>query len=30
MMTKLEDTVVVQPDGYELLTTTPRELIECG
>lgn len=30
MMTKLEDTVVVRPDGYELLTTTPRELIECG
>jgi len=30
MMTKLEDTVVVRPDGYELLNTTPRELIECG
>jgi len=30
MMTKLEDTVVVRPDGYELLTTTPRELIVCG
>jgi len=30
MMAKLEDTIVVRPDGYELLTTTPRELIECG
>jgi len=29
MMTKLEDTVVVRPDGYELLTGMPRELIEC-
>lgn len=29
MMIKLEDTVVVRPDGYELLTLTPRELIEC-
>ncbi|MCP4537955.1 MAG: aminopeptidase P family protein [Chloroflexi bacterium] len=29
-MIKLEDTVVVQPDGYELLTLAPRELIECG
>ena len=29
MMVKLEDTVVVRPDGYELLTATPRELIEC-
>ncbi len=29
MMVKLEDTVVVCPDGYELLTITPRELIEC-
>ena len=28
-MTKLEDTVVVRPDGYELLTAAPRELIEC-
>jgi Xaa-Pro aminopeptidase len=28
-MIKLEDTVVVCPDGYELLTLTPRELIEC-
>jgi len=28
-MVKLEDTVVVQPDGCELLTATPRELIEC-
>jgi Xaa-Pro aminopeptidase len=28
-MIKLEDTVVVGPDGYELLTGTPRELIEC-
>jgi Xaa-Pro aminopeptidase len=30
MMVKLEDTVVVQSDGYELLTGMPRELIECG
>ena len=30
MMVKLEDTIVVRPDGYELLTVTPRELIECG
>jgi Xaa-Pro dipeptidase len=36
MMVKLEDTVLVCPDGagcsgpYELLTATPRELIECG
>ena len=29
-MVKLEDTVVVRPDGYELLTAIPRELIECG
>ncbi|MEE8392177.1 MAG: M24 family metallopeptidase, partial [Anaerolineae bacterium] len=29
-MVKLEDTVVVRPDGYEVLTRTPRELIECG
>jgi len=29
IMVKLEDTVVVRPDGYELLTATPRELIEC-
>jgi len=29
MMVKLEDTVVVRPDGYELLTAAPRELIEC-
>ena len=29
-MVKLEDTVVVRPDGCELLTSTPRELIECG
>ncbi len=29
IMVKLEDTVVVQPDGYELLTKTERELIEC-
>jgi Xaa-Pro dipeptidase len=28
-MVKLEDTVVVRPDGCELLTATPRELIEC-
>jgi len=28
MMIKLEDTVVVRPDGYELLTGTPRELLE--
>jgi Xaa-Pro dipeptidase len=28
-MAKLEDTVVVRPDGYELLTAAPRELIEC-
>ena len=28
-MIKLEDTVVVGTDGYELLTGTPRELIEC-
>jgi Xaa-Pro aminopeptidase len=29
MMVKVEDTVVVRPDGYELLTRTPRELIRC-
>jgi Xaa-Pro dipeptidase len=29
-MVKLEDTVVVRSDGYELLTLTPRELIECA
>lgn len=29
IMVKLEDTVVVRQDGYELLTATPRELIEC-
>jgi len=29
-MVKLEDTVVVRPDGYEMLTATPRELIECS
>jgi len=29
-MVKLEDTVLVRADGYELLTATPRELIECG
>jgi Xaa-Pro aminopeptidase len=29
VMVKLEDTVVVRPDGCELLTLTPRELIEC-
>ncbi len=29
-MVKLEDTVVVRPDGCELLTLTPRELIEEG
>lgn len=29
MMVKLEDTIVVRSDGYELLTGTPRELIEC-
>ncbi len=29
-MIKLEDTVLVRPDGCELLTGTPRELIECG
>jgi Xaa-Pro dipeptidase len=28
-MAKLEDTVVVRPDGYDLLTATPRVLIEC-
>ena len=30
MMAKLEDTIVVRPDGYELLTATPRELIEVS
>ena len=30
LMAKLEDTVVVCPDGYEMLTGTPGELIECG
>ncbi len=30
MMVKLEDTIVVRPGGYELLTATPRELIECA
>jgi Xaa-Pro dipeptidase len=29
-MVKLEDTVVVRSNGYELLTLTPRELIECA
>jgi Xaa-Pro dipeptidase len=29
MMAKVEDTVVIRPDGYELLTKTPRELIRC-
>jgi len=29
-MVKLEDTVLVQDDGVEVLTTTRRELIECG
>jgi Xaa-Pro dipeptidase len=29
-MIKLEDTVVIRPDGCERLTVTPRELIECG
>jgi len=28
-MVKIEDTVLVEPDGFELLTTAPRELIEC-
>jgi len=28
MMVKLEDTVVVRPDGAEILTAAPRELIE--
>jgi Xaa-Pro aminopeptidase len=30
MMVKLEDTVVVRQDGYELLTSTARRLTECG
>ena len=30
MMVKLEDTVVVRQGGCELLTSTPRQLIECG
>jgi Xaa-Pro aminopeptidase len=30
MMAKVEDTVVVRPDGYELLTKAPRELIRCN
>jgi Xaa-Pro aminopeptidase len=30
MMIKLEDTIVVRSDGYELLTSAPRELIEIG
>ncbi|MDY7075314.1 MAG: Xaa-Pro peptidase family protein [Chloroflexota bacterium] len=29
-MVKLEDTIVVRSDGYELLTRTPRKLIECA
>jgi Xaa-Pro aminopeptidase len=29
-MVKLEDTVVVHPEGYELVTRTPRRLIECS
>ena len=29
-MVKLEDTIVVRPDGYERLTVATRELIECG
>jgi len=29
-MVKLEDTAVVYSDGYELLTETERELIECA
>jgi len=30
VMVKLEDTVVVRPQGYELLTTTGRELIQVS
>jgi Xaa-Pro aminopeptidase len=30
LMAKLEDTVVVCPGGYEVLTGAPRELIECS
>jgi len=30
LMAKLEDTVVVRPGGYEMLTRAPRELIECA
>jgi Xaa-Pro dipeptidase len=30
MMVKLEDTVVVRSEGCELLTSTPRQLIECA
>lgn len=29
-MVKVEDTVLVQEDGVEILTVTPRELIACG
>jgi len=29
-MVKLEDTVLLQPDGYEMLTDMPRELIVSG
>lgn len=29
-MVKLEDTVAVRPDGHEMLTHAPRELVECG
>ena len=28
-MVKLEDTVVVRVDGHEILTITPRKLVEC-
>lgn len=28
-MVKIEDTVLVTSDGYELLTLAPRELVEC-
>jgi Xaa-Pro aminopeptidase len=30
LMAKLEDTVVVRPGGYEMLTNAPRELVGCA
>jgi Xaa-Pro aminopeptidase len=30
LMTKLEDTVVIRSDGFEVLTHAPRGLVECA